>query len=537
MKSNVFLLILYCISHAVCAQQDAWVYLADKENVERSIQNPISILSQNAIDRKTVHHVAIDARDVPVNESYIALLKKAKGITVKAKSKWMNAVHVRGKASDINSLFDFNFVASIDFADREITGLSRSSVLNNKFDTEAKLEDFKYGSTQNQVEMLNVDSLHLKNYTGKGIVVAVIDGGFKNVNTMTSFDRLRTRSKLMGGYDFVDRTSAIYGYTGNSHGTKVLSTMAGYIKNNFVGTAPDATYYLFRTEDAASENPVEESYWVEAAERADSLGVHIINSSLGYSTFDNANYNYLPSKMNGSTTFISRGANIASEKGILVVNSAGNSGNTPWGIVTAPADAPGVLSVGAVKADGLYAGFSSRGNEFQPTQKPDVVAQGSGSVVIDETDTMVYNNGTSFSSPILAGGVACLWQALPEANAEEIKRFIRLSASQYEAPDYYLGYGIPNFELALSLGLSELEGDKVAFKVYPNPVSHELYIQSTSSNEEKILCVYDVFGKIIIERLYINGFSKLDVSQLASGIYILSLGSKGIDFKFKFIKS
>lgn len=538
MKFSFFLFFLCCFSYPVFAQQDAWVYFTDKENVETAIQNPISILSQQAIDRKNKHDIPIDAKDVPVNETYIVTVKSANGITVMAKSKWLNAVHVRGKTSDISTLFDLNFVRSIEFADKNLSNLSRPTVLKDKFAVEASLEDFNYGSAQNQVDMIHVDALHLENYTGEGIVIAVIDAGFPNVNTMTAFSRMRNNNRLLGGYDFVDRTSAFDASTSSAHGTEVLSTMAGYIENEFVGTAPDASYYLFRTEDATIENPVEESYWVEAAERADSLGVHIINSSLGYSDFDNVKYNYSPSDMDGKTTFISRGAQIASEKGILVVNAAGNSGNLPWGIVTAPSDAAGVMTVGAVNTNGLYANFSSRGNAFQPTQKPDVVAQGLGSMVIGKTDNIINNNGTSFSSPILAGAIACLWQALPEANAEEIKHLVRLSATQYTAPDYFLGYGIPNFQLALSHGLSVEEAAAVnQFNIYPNPVTDYLHIQVGSNNEVKVLRIYNVLGEKIMEQNYSEPYPQLDVSRLAKGMYVLSVVSKSISFNYKFIKT
>jgi serine protease AprX len=535
MKNVLFF--LCCISNAVFAQHDAWVYFADKDNVALAIQNPMTILSQQAIARKSAHNISIDSRDVPVNPSYISLLKTASGIRMMAKSKWMNAVHVRGEVSEIRALFDFEFVSTIDFADKNLDDLSRSTLRDDKFAIETSLVDFDYGRAQNQVDMINVDALHNENYTGQGIIIAVLDSGFPNVITMSSFSRLRTNNGLLGGYDFVNRTSAIYDATANSHGTRVLSTMAGYIENNYVGTAPDASYYLFRTEDAASENPVEESYWVEAAEHADSLGVHIINSSLGYNTFDNSNYNYSPSDMDGKTTFISRGAQIASEKGILVVNSAGNSGTNSWGIVTAPADAPGVFTVGAVNGARLYAAFSSRGSSTQPTQKPDVVAQGLGSLVIDETDTIIKNNGTSFSAPILAGAIACLWQAIPKANAEEMKQYVRLSSSQYRLPDYFLGYGIPDFQLALALGSSMMaEGDK-AFKVYPNPVSYQLYIQAPSSTGVRTLTVYDAIGKKIIEQTYLNASFNLDVSHFASGFYTLTISSETTSFNFKFIKS
>jgi hypothetical protein len=535
MKSLLFF--LCCISNAVFAQQDAWVYFADKENVEVAIQTPINLLSQQAIARKKAYNISIDSRDVPINPSYISQLKTAKGIRVMAKSKWMNAVHVRGEASDIRALFDLEFVSTIDFADKNLDDLSRSSIQNNKFAIEDGLIDFDYGRAQNQVDMINVDALHMENYTGQGIIIAVLDSGFPNVDTMSSFSRLRSNNGLLGGYDFVNRTLAIYDAAANSHGTRVLSTMAGYIENDYVGTAPDASYYLFRTEDAASENPVEESYWVEAAERADSLGVHIINSSLGYNKYDNASYNYTPSDMDGNTTFISRGANIASQKGMIVVNSAGNSGANSWGIVTAPADASGVFTVGAVNGDGIYAAFSSRGSSTQPTQKPDVVAQGLGSIVIDETDTIVNNNGTSFSAPIVAGAIACLWQALPEANAEEMKQYVRLSSSQYRLPDDFLGFGIPDFQLALSLGSSMMEEGDAVIKIYPNPVSTQLYIQTPPSTALRTLTVYDAIGKKIIEKIYSNTSFNLDVSHFASGFYTLTISSETTSFNFKFIKS
>ena len=185
--------------------------------------------------------------------------------------------------------------------------------------------DSNYGATQNQTEMINLDLLHGDNFKGHGIHIAVMDAGFPSVNTMGAFERLRGQNKLLGGYDFVDRLDDVYAFSGNSHGTMVLSTMGAYIENEYEGTAIDASYYLYRTEDVFSETPLEESLWVEAAERADSLGVDIINSSLGYTTFDNSNYNYTNSDMDGTVAFISKGAGIAYEKGILVINSAGNS--------------------------------------------------------------------------------------------------------------------------------------------------------------------------------------------------------------------
>lgn len=517
--------------------EHAWVYLTDKENVEASIANPISILTQEAINRKEAHNIPIDERDVPVNEAYISQLKTQTGISVMAKSKWFNAVYVIGLETDISALEALEFVDFIDFADKNLNMDTRVAFNTNKFEAEESLIDFNYAATQNQVEMIGVDHLHFADYTGEGIVVAVFDAGFPNVDTMDAFQRLRDNGDLLGGYDFVDRTEDVFEFDGNQHGTRVLSNMAAFVQDEFVGTAPDASYYVFRTEDAFNEMPVEESYWVEAAERADSLGVHIINSSLGYTAFDNSNYNYSPADMNGNTAFITKGANIANEKGILVVNSAGNSGASAWQTLGAPADASGVLSIGAVDSEGNYVSFSSQGTATQPTQKPDVVARGAASAVVNSSNNIVTSNGTSFSSPIMAGGIASLWQALPNASHEEIKQFVRMSASQFDTPDYFIGYGIPNLELALDIGLTISEEDFIQFKVFPNPVSNLLNIHIPSISETTHLKIFNVLGKLIIEKEIIQSETKLDVSSMAIGMYMMSFeSSKGVT-TFKLLKS
>lgn len=532
------LILCFCLMvTSLMAQQDAWVYLTDKPNVEVSLSNPSSILSQKAINRKTSQGILIDERDVPVNETYITQLKNQPGITVLAKSKWFNAVHVRGSENDINVLLSLEFVDEIDFADNSLdTSTERFAAQSDKFDIENSQVNFNYGNTQNQIEMIGVNQLHWDDFTGEGITIAILDAGFTNVNILDAFQRLRDNNDLLGGYDFVDRTEDIYAFSGNDHGTKVLSTMAAYVENQYVGTAPDASYYLFRTEDVFSENPVEESYWVEAAERADSLGVDMINTSLGYTQYDNSNYSYTPSDMNGNTAFITKGATIATEKGILVVASAGNSGTQPWQIVGAPADASEVLSVGAVDANGNYVTFSSQGDSTQPSQKPDVVAQGGAAFVIGSNGAIVNNNGTSFSAPILAGGVACLLQALPEASNEEIIQFVRMSSSQYESPDNFLGYGIPNLANAYQIGLSVLEENAIEFKVFPNPADEILQIQMPLSNGNVHLKFINVLGTTVLEYELTNSWTELDVSELSSGIYMLFLQSENFKKTIKLIK-
>ena len=546
MKREFYFLVLFIFCFSVSSQEeDAWLYLRDKENVESALTNPITILTQKAIDRKSKHGVSIDSRDVPVNESYIALIKNATGITVKAKSKWFNALHIRATKINIDNLLSnpaFSFIDRIDFADKGLnlkkSSTAKSKAINHKFRLENTSVNFNYGDTQNQVEMIQVDELHHEGFTGEGVTIAVLDASFKNVNTLGAFQRMRDEGDLLGGYDFVDRTNEIYNYDPTpaniSHGTQVLSTMAGFLLNSYVGTAPDASYYLFRTEDDNDENPVEESYWVEAAERADSLGVDLINTSLGYKGYgpNYPRYSYSNSDMDGITAFISKGANIAFEKGLLLVVSAGNSADLGVG---APADSPNVLSIGAVNSAGAYANFSSVGSAIQPSQKPDVTARGEQPFLIDLNNNIVQNNGTSFSGPIIAGGIACLMQALPNKTNAEIMKLVRESGSQYDSPDYQLGYGIPNLFQALEQGLSTPDYSGNEFKIYPNPVVSKLFVEIPVSLKEVSFHLYNVLGELIIDSVKRDDFS-INIEHLHNGIYIVRCHGEGYVESHKLIK-
>ncbi|MFI0430715.1 S8 family serine peptidase [Mariniflexile sp. HMF6888] len=533
-KKLLFLMLLYT-PFILLAQQDAWVYLKDKQDVANLVANPTTILTQKAIDRKNRHSIVIDARDVPVNETYILQLKAATGITVMAKSKWFNAVHVRGSEIDINNLLtSFSFVDHIEFADKSLN-VSKKIQQKQQSKFEETLTTFNYGSSAPQIQMIKGDQLHLANYTGTGMTVAVLDGGFKNVNTMLGFQRLHDAGNVLGDYDFVKRDDDIYTNATDNHGTWVLSTMAGYLQDQYVGIAPDASYYLFVTEDDPTENPVEESYWVEAAERADSLGVDVINTSLGYSTYDNPNYSYTTADMNGNTAFITKGANIAFEKGMLIVTSAGNSGNAGVG---APADSPNVLTVGAVDPSGNYAFFSSVGSPIQPTQKPDVVAQGKSCAVITDNDVVITTaDGTSFSSPIMAGGIACLWQALPNKTNAEIMQLVRESASQYSAPDYLLGYGIPDLQLALNSALSvDNNAGNNTINVFPNPVKDVVYFKLPTNENYVDVNIFNILGKHLSHAFITPTNNQIDVSSLSNGMYLIKLESVNTSKNIKVIK-
>lgn len=532
------ILLMPCIT---IAQQDAWVFFADKENVATSIANPLMILTQEAIDRKATHGVVIDERDVPVNESYITQVKQQAGITVLAKSKWMNCVHVRGSQENIEALEELQsdgefIVTSIEFADDSLTRSPEEfAVVKDEIESGQQRVSFNYGATENQVTMLAADFLHEQDFTGAGMIVAVLDSGFPGVDTNAGFARARDDGRVLDGYDFVGRADDEFAFGGSSHGTRTASDIVGFIQNQFVGTAPDVSIYCFRTEDVASENPVEESYWVEAAERADSLGVDVINTSLGYRNYDNPNYSYSYEDMDGQTAFISRGSNLAFEKGMLLVTSAGNDGTD---MISAPADAPGVLTVGAVDSNGNYAGFSSIGPSSDGRVKPDVMAKGQSSAVIASDGSVTTSSGTSFSSPIMAGAVICFWQAFPEKTNEEIMQLVRESAHLFDTPNAQMGYGIPNFEDAYTNTLSV--GDESAFaKAYtlsPNPSSNSVQIQFPEGIARARIAIYDMLGKQVINTNVTATDNVVVIDRLTTGVYIVQIQDDTLSTTQKLIK-
>lgn len=542
MGRAAFILFFLCFIGAV-AQEHAWVYFKDKIGVEEALANPSSILTQRSLSRKAKFNIPVDERDVPVNENYIANVKLQEGITVKAKSKWLNCVHVMGSVSNISSLLELDFVEGIWYANRSLNakwakvwdGIYQSSNHREKYLVQQG--EFVYGQSERQIRQLGLEQLHKNNFTGQGLLIAVLDSGFPNVDRMLAFDRLRFDGRLWEGYDFVDRSTDIHSSNGSDHGTKVLSCMAAFVEGQFVGTAPDAEFVLFRTEDSATETPVEESYWVEAAERADSLGVDLINSSLGYSTFDDPNYNYRPSEMDGSSTFVSKGANIAMEKGILVVASAGNSGDSQWGIITAPADAR-VFAVGAVDDNGHYVDFSSRGPNALGQIKPDGMALGKAAVVVGPDDRLVSGNGTSFSSPIMAGAIASFWQSIPNRTNWEIMALVREYSSHYESPNTQMGFGIPNFYNALlAQGVLMPNDEMEQWYLYPNPTTANLYLYLPDRINTAVFSLFDTYGKRILEKRITPTDLELSVEHLSNAMYIGQLNMDGEYQEFKIIKN
>ena len=505
--------------------QDAWIYFSDKENVEASINNPISILTQEALDRKALHSVVIDARDVPVTEAYIQEVKNSPGITYWAKSKWMNCVYVQGTVNDLEALLDLPYVVGIEYADKDLN-FPNPQPVSDKFkvliDPQSRVE-YNYGAAANQIEMISGDYLHQQEFTGEGMIIAVMDSGFPNFTSNPGFAHIVDNGRLLGTFDFYSRTTDVTG-TG-SHGIQTTSDIGGYLDNQFAGTAPDASFYLFRTEYGPSENPREEAWWVEALERADSLGVDVVNTSLGYQAYDNANYDHSYEDLDGVTTFAARGANLAYEKGMVLVTSAGNQGNS-FGTVATPADAIGLLAVGAVNNLGNYVSFSSRGPTVDGRIKPDVMAKGQSAAVISSSGDVDFSNGTSFSSPIMAGAVSCLWQAFPETTNAELMQVVRESAHLFNNPTDQMGYGIPNFELAFNTLSLLAQNDHLLKRqaaLSPNPVNESFSVLLPSEVDYAQLEVYNVLGQFI-ESLEVRASqSQILVTHWNKGAYLIKL--------------
>lgn len=428
------------------------VTLIDKNGTPYSISSPESFLSLKSVQRRHRQGLAVDSTDLPVSPVYLKKISSY-DLSIVGVSKWNNTVLVRSSNPQVlERLAWLPFVKSTlrvwESRDSILEPTGRSSI-DSKFESWDTIHKHDiYGEGERQIKVVNGVKLHEAGFRGGGKVIAVIDAGFMNVDKIPAFGNVR----ILGNHNFVVSSSNNV-YKQMDHGTKALSTMAMNQPNVFVGTAPEASYWLLRSEDYDSENIVEEDYWAEAAEYADSVGVDIISSSLGYHHFDDSTVNHHYYEQDGKTALISRTASMLAKKGIVCVNSAGNDGMGSWKRINFPADARDILTVGSVTYQGLNSPFSSVGPTADGRIKPDVMAIGSSTSVVSGSGTIQHNNGTSFSCPTIAGMVACLWQALPDKTAEQIIDLVRQAGNNAEHPDNIYGYGVPDFWKAYQLGL------------------------------------------------------------------------------------
>lgn len=445
------------------------VRFTDKNSSPYSLNNPSQYLSAKAIQRRTTYNIAIDSTDLPVNPSYIQAVLNTGAVTLLNPSKWLNAIVIQ--TTDANALTAINnlsFVKSTNAIalrrvpsqpknkfDEVITPLLKTEKVNG-----VTGDYYNYGSGAGQIQLTNGQFLHNIGLRGQAMTMSLLDGGFYGYLTNTAFDSARNDNQFLGTWDFVANEASVN--EDNSHGMNCLSEICANWPGTLVGTAPKANFWLFRTEDVSSEQPIEEYNWASGAEYADSVGTDVISSSLGYSEFDNTAFNHTYADMNGNTTPCTIAADLAAKKGILVVNSAGNSGNDAWHYIIAPADGDSVMAVGATTTSGVIASFSSYGPSYDGRVKPNVSTAGAGIIVANTNSQPATANGTSFSCPNMAGLSACLWQGFPEFNNMKIIDAIQKSASKYNAPDNQYGYGIPNMKTAFGILLADYATSSVS---------------------------------------------------------------------------
>lgn len=502
-----------------------FVLLRDKANTPYSIQRPEQFLSQRAILRRQKQNISIKERDLPVNPSYVAQLQQA-GAKIWFPSRWLNAVMVEATETVITSILQLPFVKGIEFG-RSLSnfriGADNQVSTTNHVSKFGKVEALSYGTSQAQITQIGVDRMHELGYHGEGMLIGVLDAGFQNADRVNFLSQLFAEKRVLATYDFVKKETSVY--EDDSHGLSCLSAIAATSDNQLYGTAYKASFILLRTEDAASESKIEEANWVFGVEYADSAGVDVVSSSLGYTTFDNPATDYTYQDMDGKTALCSRAAQIATETGMVVIVAAGNEGSDSWHYLSAPSDASSVLAIGAVTQTGQQASFSSFGPSADGRVKPDLAARGQGTIVGYPFNSISSGNGTSYATPLVAGLAAGFWQAHPHLTASQVTESLRRSGHQYDRPDDRLGYGIPNFERASTA--AEIFKQLL---VYPNPFSEAepLAIQwaELEPNATLSATLVDLMGRTVWQNTYTGMSSfRLPNLNLSAGLYFMTLVS------------
>ena len=539
MKKLAFLLLVLAVSviaEAQIATDIYWVQFTDKNNSPYSIDNPEAYLSSRALQRRANLGIAIDEYDIPVNPQYLQAVAEC-GVQLLNPSKWLNGVSVYAtNAAAIDAVNALPFVSAVRNCpnDPKAQEMKERWLADEMKPVAASRAMYGYyGGAESQVKQLKVNVLHDQGFDGTGVVVAVLDGGFYGTDDHPCFDNMRAEGRFLGVREFVYGVSTVYSQS--THGTSCLSTMAAYVPNTMVGTAPKASYYIIHTEDGAAENIVEEYNWVSGAEYADSLGVDVCSTSLGYNGFDMPQWDHPFAHFDGHTAPMTIGAEIAASRGMICINAAGNNGGGTC-TLGIPGDAEHILTIGAVNSNGNRADFSSVGPTYDGRIKPDVMAMGEGSYVASGYSAWegeYYNgNGTSFATPILAGAVACLRQARPYASVQAICDAIRACSDRSDTPDSYYGYGIPDFSQAMELlSVDEPMGNTPAhvISVFPNPSNGEVHV-ALNVEHKADLTVYDITGR----QLFAYSFNGLNhttlenfLNTLGAGVYFINAVSEG----------
>jgi len=505
-----------------------YVQFANKNNSPYSLSNPSEYLSPQAIARREHRASVYDSTDLPINPSFLLQVKNL-GVNIHSKSKWMNGATVLVPDSTImNQIRALSCVKFVQYTGKIDVAATVSSK-KNKMQTAVN-----YGSATFQIDQLNGKYLHNLGYRGKDIVIGIIDAGFKNVNTNVAFDSLHLKGRLLGVKDIINPTSNIY--VEDSHGANVLSTITGNLPNQYLGTAPDASFWLIRTEYAATEYLVETDFWCAGIEFADSVGVDVVNSSLGYTEFDDVKMNFKYADMNGKVSRASRAATLAAQKGIIVVNSAGNEGDKSWHYIGVPADAAGIVTVGAVTTSGTPSTFTSFGPSSDLRVKPEISSLGTAAWVVSTSGNPITGSGTSYASPIMAGMMACFLQAskimYPPCDVPTLLKTVFESGSLFSNPTNQMGYGIPNFQLALAklpfTSLTEITETNDVIIAY-NAIDKAIHVRLLANQiaEGKTIRLYSITGSLQINLPLQEPETVLHTDKLFPGMYVINISGNG----------
>lgn len=520
MLRKLLLILMTAVMTSAFASQLPFKYrlrFVDKAGSYELLEQPHQLLSSRALERRTRNRVEVDTTDLPVSAIYMEKLRGA-GFHIVSSSRWMNSVVVESDKEGQELIFKLlPFVKDAKLVWKS-NGTQPSMFVEESYEENVVIKD-----ARRQLEIHNGQKLHEAGYRGEGMLIAVIDGGFLNTDLISMINQ-----NVVGYRDFADPDSDFY--LTHPHGTMVLSTMASNDSGTLPGSAPNANYWLLRSEDSSSEFPVEEDYWIAAAEYADSLGVDIINSSLGYFMFDDPSMDYTWEDLDGKTAFITQGANMAASKGMLVVNSAGNERNKYWERISFPADSPDILTLGAINPYKKIASFSGAGFTG-PFVKPDVMAVGDPAYLCSTDGVVRTGTGTSFSSPVMAGLLACLWQALPQLTSREMIALARECSDRFATPDSLYGYGIPDLYEALSRYPTPLPALTEDSRYTFQPFDTSGYIWSLAGlpYERYRIEIFNFAGQMMDKRDFKGSGYILNLNNLPTGLYIVNLQSDKIN--------
>ena len=536
---KITIIFVICLPLSFFAQNSSfWISFTDKNNSLYSVTQPSEFLSQKSIERRTNAGISILTNDLPVNETYIDSILVSGNFELLQASKWFNAIAITtDDTTSLNTILNYSFVSNVVQVkslkkDKIIDKFEDIAITKNEFNL-LSIPHYPYGYSYNQLALHSADKIQDLGFRGQGMHIAIIDAGFLRANELNALEDVFNEGRILSTRDFVNGGESVY--EDHQHGTMVLSVIAGSIDGEFKGTAPLASFHLLRSEDVGSETLLEEYNWIAAAEYADSAGVDIINTSLGYTTFDDSLQNHTYADLDGNTTVIAQAADVAASKGILLCISAGNSGASAWQYISTPADADSVLTVAAVDSNGTYAFFSSVGPASDNDIKPNVASVGWNTYLISPfTGEIIQGNGTSFSAPMMTGMVACLWQSLPDKTNIEIMRLVEGSSSQFSSPDSLLGYGLPNVFNAYSKETGVVYSpprEDLIEDVFPIPVTDLVNIIFVSKvSQGVVIRLYSEKGDLIVSvsETVFQGKNQLVLSQLndlPSGSYVIEVES------------